>query len=30
VFIAVTVAFSTMSAVAAWRFRKGTWKVKRV
>jgi Na+-driven multidrug efflux pump len=30
VFIAVTVAFSTMSAVTAWRFRKGTWKVKRI
>ncbi|HKH73928.1 MAG TPA: MATE family efflux transporter [Vicinamibacterales bacterium] len=30
VFIAVTVAFSTMSAVTAWLFRKGTWKVKRV
>jgi putative MATE family efflux protein len=30
VFIAVTVAFSTMSAVSAWLFTKGTWKLKRV
>jgi putative MATE family efflux protein len=30
VFIAVTVAFSTMSATSAWLFRKGTWKLKRV
>lgn len=30
VFIAVTVAFSTMSAVTAWLFGKGTWKLKRV
>jgi putative MATE family efflux protein len=30
VFIAVTVAFTTMSAVSAWLFRKGTWKTKRV
>jgi putative MATE family efflux protein len=30
VFIAVTVAFSTMSAVSAWLFRKGTWKLKKV
>jgi putative MATE family efflux protein len=30
VFIAVTVAFTTMSAVSAWLFTKGTWKTKRV
>ena len=30
VFIAVTVAFSAMSAVSAWVFRKGNWKLKRV
>jgi hypothetical protein len=30
VFIAVTAAFSTMSVVSAWLFRKGTWKQKRV
>jgi putative MATE family efflux protein len=30
VFIAVTVAFSTMSLVSAWLFAKGTWKQKRV
>jgi Na+-driven multidrug efflux pump len=30
VFIAVTVAFSTMSVVSAWLFKKGTWKQKRV
>ena len=30
VFIAVTVAFSTMSLVSAWLFSKGTWKEKRV
>ncbi len=30
VFIAVTVAFTTMSAVSAWLFTKGTWKEKRV
>jgi putative MATE family efflux protein len=30
VFIAVTVAFSTMSVVSAWLFRKGNWKLKRV
>ena len=30
VFIAVTVAFSIMSAVSAWLFAKGTWKTKRV
>jgi putative MATE family efflux protein len=30
VFIAVTVAFSTMSAVSAWLFRKGSWKLKKV
>jgi putative MATE family efflux protein len=30
VFIAVTVAFSTMSVVSAWLFSKGTWKLKRV
>jgi Na+-driven multidrug efflux pump len=30
VFIAVSVAFSTLAVVSAWLFRKGTWKVKRV
>jgi Na+-driven multidrug efflux pump len=30
VFIAVTVAFTTMSAVSAWLFTKGTWKLKKV
>jgi putative MATE family efflux protein len=30
VFVAVSVAFSTMSAVSAWLFSKGTWKLKRV
>ena len=30
VFIAATVAFSTMSLVSAWLFRKGRWKLKRV
>jgi putative MATE family efflux protein len=30
VFIAVTVAFTTMSLVSAWLFTKGTWKEKRV
>jgi putative MATE family efflux protein len=30
VFVAVTVAFTTMSAVSAWLFRKGKWKEKRV
>ena len=30
VFIAVTIAFSTMSAVSAWLFRKGTWKLRKV
>jgi Na+-driven multidrug efflux pump len=30
VFIAATVAFSTMSLVSAWLFRKGSWKLKRV
>jgi len=30
VFIAVSVAFSTLALVSAWRFRKGTWKLKRV
>ncbi len=30
VFIAVSVAFSTMAFVSAWLFSKGTWKTKRV
>jgi putative MATE family efflux protein len=30
VFIAVTAAFSTMSVVSAWLFKKGTWKQKSV
>jgi putative MATE family efflux protein len=30
VFVAVTVAFSTMSAMSAWLFTKGSWKLKRV
>ena len=30
VFIAVSVAFSTMSLVSAWLFSKGTWKTRRV
>jgi len=30
VFIAVSVAFSTLALVSAWLFRKGTWKLKRV
>jgi len=30
VFIAVSVAFSTMAFVSAWLFRKGLWKEKRV
>jgi len=30
VFIAVTVAFSTMSAVSAWLFSKGSWKLGKV
>ena len=30
VFVAMTVAFSTMSLVSAWLFSKGTWKTKRV
>jgi putative MATE family efflux protein len=30
VFIAVSVAFSTMSLVSAWLFSKGTWKMRKV
>jgi putative MATE family efflux protein len=30
VFIAVSVAFSTMAFVAGWQFSKGTWKLKRI
>jgi Na+-driven multidrug efflux pump len=30
VFVAVSVAFSTMSVVSAWLFSKGRWKMKRV
>lgn len=30
VFIAVSVAFSTLALVSAWLFRKGTWKTGRV
>jgi len=30
VFIAVSVAFSTMSLISAWLFSKGTWKTRRV
>lgn len=30
VFIAVSVAFSTLALVSAWVFRTGTWKTKRV
>jgi putative MATE family efflux protein len=30
VFVAVSVAFSTMAFVAAWLFSRGTWKAKRV
>ena len=30
VFIAVSVAFSTMALVAGWQFSKGTWKLKRI
>jgi Na+-driven multidrug efflux pump len=30
VFVAVSVAFSTMAFVAGWLFSRGTWKAKRV
>jgi putative MATE family efflux protein len=30
VFVAVSVAFSTLAVVSAWLFRKGEWKLKRV
>jgi len=30
VFIAVSVAFSTLALVSAWLFSKGSWKTKRV
>jgi putative MATE family efflux protein len=30
VFLAVSVAFTTMSVVSAWLFSKGTWKLKKV
>ena len=30
VFIAMSVAFSTMALVSAWLFSKGTWKTKRI
>lgn len=30
VFIAVSVAFSTMALVSAWLFKKGNWKLRRV
>ena len=30
VFVAVSVAFSTLALVSAWLFSKGTWKTKQV
>jgi Na+-driven multidrug efflux pump len=30
VFIAVSVAFSTLALVSAWMFSKGTWKTQQV
>jgi len=30
VFIAVSVAFSTMAFVSGWLFSKGTWKTKQI
>jgi Na+-driven multidrug efflux pump len=30
IFWAMAVAFSVMSMVSAWLFRRGTWKLKRV
>jgi Na+-driven multidrug efflux pump len=30
VFIAVSVAFSTMAFLSGWLFAKGTWKIKRI
>ena len=30
VFVAVSVAFSTLALVSAWIFSKGTWKTKQV
>jgi putative MATE family efflux protein len=30
VFYAITIAFTTMAALSAWRFRRGDWKTRRV
>jgi putative MATE family efflux protein len=30
VFVAITVAFSTLAVISAWLFRKGNWKTRRV
>ncbi|MEJ7809759.1 MAG: MATE family efflux transporter [Gemmatimonadaceae bacterium] len=30
VFVAITIAYSTLAVVSAWLFRKGTWKTRRV